>query len=410
MRVAIVSNYNEQCGIASYTGAVLRGLREHTDLDVDVIPIDTTLARTKVPSLKSFKRRHFEEIAEKAAQYEAVNIQFENGIFGASDREVLRHLEMILKRCRNVSITMHTADFGFITGGARTGLVWFVLYLLRRQFYQARDALMIFRTSFLQKFLRLVHRYRPALIVHTRREKRLLEKYFGATNVHVHPLAFLDATARDNIRASVDPEGFRRAYGLGHDDRVFALYGFISEYKGHLTAIQALSALPANWKLLIVGGQHPASVTRHELVNPYMKQVLEAIETGPAEEGQPALRDRVKFLGAVSDDDLVAIMAHADVNVFPYLETGQSGSGPASLALEVGSRNLMSRAFVFNELAAFAPDCFERFDIGNHLELAQKIRMLTDQPLRRDNPFNRKYSLESNAQFYRAVMRGEATA
>jgi glycosyltransferase involved in cell wall biosynthesis len=414
MKVAMISNYNESCGVASYAGALVKGLRQHGGVQLDVIPIDTGLARSQLRHLRAAKKRHFREIAEKAAAYDAVNVQFENGLFGNSDREVLRHLRFILERCRNVSITMHTADFGYLNPGRR-GLSWFAIFMLRRQFYLAREALGGITRPFMHKLMPLLRKYNPALIVHTKREQRIFQKFYGIENVHVHPLAFLDAPTREGVRGSVSDDAFRDRYSLDPADRVFALYGFISEYKGHMTALHALRHLPENYKLIVVGGQHPGSVMRHEQVNLYIQQLLDTMEgfraTGEGKslsithDEASIIADRVRFAGMVDDDELLRVMAHADVNVFPYVETGQSGSGPASLALEVGSRCLMSRAFVFNELASFAPGDFDRFDIGNYLELAQKIRAMVEVPLQRDNAFNRQFSLESNVRFHIDLMR-----
>jgi hypothetical protein len=59
--------------------------------------------------------------------------------------------------------------------------------------------------------------------------------------------------------------------------------------------------------------------------------------------------------------------------VFPYLEVGQSASGPISQALELGSRIIASRTHTFLEFAEYHRDAIEFFDIGNHLELAERI-------------------------------------
>jgi hypothetical protein len=59
--------------------------------------------------------------------------------------------------------------------------------------------------------------------------------------------------------------------------------------------------------------------------------------------------------------------------VFPYLEVGQSSSGPISQALELGSRVIASRTHTFLQFGKYHPDSIEYFDIGNHLELAARL-------------------------------------
>ena len=79
-----------------------------------------------------------------------------------------------------------------------------------------------------------------------------------------------------SIRASVwfdlrDPHGFasvledadrdeaKAALGYAPTDRVLAVPGFVSEYKGHGVAVHAMRSLPPEYNLAVVGGPHPQS-------------------------------------------------------------------------------------------------------------------------------------------------------
>ena len=66
-------------------------------------------------------------------------------------------------------------------------------------------------------------------------------------------------------------------------------------------------------------------------------------------------------------------MAICDAVVFPYLEVGQSSSGPISQALELGCRVIASRTHTFFQFGRYHQNMIEFFDIGNHLELAGRI-------------------------------------
>ena len=85
------------------------------------------------------------------------------------------------------------------------------------------------------------------------------------------------------------------------------------------------------------------------------------------------LSRRIHFLGATSDQDFLSGMALCDTVVFPYLEVGQSSSGPISQALELGCRVVASRTHTFLQLDRYHRGTMEFFDIGNHLELAARI-------------------------------------
>lgn len=78
-------------------------------------------------------------------------------------------------------------------------------------------------------------------------------------------------------------------------------------------------------------------------------------------------------MGALGDAEFLAGMAICESVVFPYLEVGQSSSGPISQALELGCRVIASRTRTFLGFAEYHPNVIEFFDIGNHLELAERV-------------------------------------
>jgi hypothetical protein len=159
--------------------------------------------------------------------------------------------------------------------------------------------------------------------------------------------------------------------------------------------------LPEEYHLLIFGGVHPNEIRRHQPIDPAVSALFDAgyIDTSVAERTRtspgasaPAIsvafdgsmRDllvehpkdlsgRIHFLGAQSDADFLSGMAVCDAVVFPYLEVGQSSSGPISQSLELGCRVIASRTHTFLQFARYHPDTIEFFDIGNHLELAGLI-------------------------------------
>ena len=85
------------------------------------------------------------------------------------------------------------------------------------------------------------------------------------------------------------------------------------------------------------------------------------------------LSARLHFMGALGETEFLGGMAICDAVVLPYLEVGQSSSGPISQALELGCRIIASRTHTFLEFAEYHKDAIEFFDIGNHLELAERI-------------------------------------
>jgi len=216
-----------------------------------------------------------------------------------------------------------------------------------------------------------------------------------------HPLAFVGNSEAEAIRSHASRHALPMLDSLPADTVLIGVFGFLNEYKGVGTAIEALHHLPANHHLLIFGGIHPNEITARQPLHPYISSlfrdafidmtIYDRISM-PRGEGAPALvlgpdrslsellgahpRDlsgRIHFMGALDDGQFLTGMAVCDAVVFPYLEVGQSASGPISQALELGCRIIASRTHTFLEFAEYHRDAIEFFDIGNHLELAERI-------------------------------------
>ncbi len=246
-------------------------------------------------------------------------------------------------------------------------------------------------------------------------------------------------------------EKFLAQYGLDPKYKYFAICGFFAPYKGHLTAMRALECLPEDWRLVVVGGEHPHSLEADRDIGRYVGQLLSfplaidrppdgslAIENLPhrwldkdEEESLPRrlfnndedeslsrrllngrwaptgavvrgdqvyqrelrhkvfkhsefkyflptvdIKHRIHYLGQASDEDMPRFYAMLDYVVHPYMRTkeGQSGSGPATFAVEFGSRALFSNAPVFREMGQYFEGAMQFFNIGNFMELAGQLQ------------------------------------
>jgi glycosyltransferase involved in cell wall biosynthesis len=179
--------------------------------------------------------------------------------------------------------------------------------------------------------------------------------------------------------------------------RLIGTFGFLSPYKGYETALRALHYLPEDHHLLIFGGIHPQTIKRELPLAPYIQTLFNEAHIGRTtldtlrDTGTPLTLDldaaskdlltrhprdlhhRVHFLGVHNDEGFMAAMALCDAVVLPYLEVGQSSSGPIAMALDMGCRVLASRTLAFLQFARYHPDQVEFFDIGNYAELADLI-------------------------------------
>jgi glycosyltransferase involved in cell wall biosynthesis len=250
--------------------------------------------------------------------------------------------------------------------------------------------------------LRRAQRWKQvSAIVHNRRDLCDVKYLYGIREVFDHPLAFLGSIEANQVRARASRHALPILDPLPADAVLIGVFGFLNEYKGFGTAIQALHHLPENHHLLIFGGIHPNEIAAHRPIHPYISSLFNNayVETTlydristPNADSAPALvlsadhglgellgthpRDlsgRIHFMGALGDAAFLTGMALCDAVVLPYLEVGQSSSGPISQALELGCRIVASRTHTFLEFAEYHKEAIEFFDIGNHLELAERI-------------------------------------
>jgi len=124
---------------------------------------------------------------------------------------------------------------------------------------------------------------------------------------------------------------------------------------------------------------------------------------GAASRAGENVTERVHFCGAPGSDEFNELLAACDAVVLAYAEVGQTSSGPAALALDMQVPLICSRTKCFRELDRFEPGILSFFEIGNHVELAQRIALGdADRPehsLARSR-YVQKYNIEARAQAY----------
>jgi glycosyltransferase involved in cell wall biosynthesis len=411
-RLAIVSTYDTLCGIAAYTRTLERQLADI--FDVTVFDLDQDLLRSRHRRVSRLGDRHIKEICAALVGFDTVNLQLEFGILGRETRDIRRRLTWLAAAAPRLSVTFHTVKrpMGFPYGD-------FLRRVATLKFQIAGDILAAFRRNqhLSRDVARMLHRLQQrkpvSMIVHNRRDASDFRHVFGFERVFDHPLAFHSAEEAETAVARATRQRFPLLDELPADAVLVGVFGFLNDYKGFGTVVRSLYHLPKTHHLLIFGGIHPNEIAPHQPIHPYLMSLLDDAHVearlGKAREhrsrrasgGDPNdLSARLHFMGSPEDDDFLAGMAICDVVVFPYLEVGQSASGPISQALELGRRIIASRTRTFLEFAAYHPGTIEFFDIGNHLELATRILARPQYAAGRERP---GYSVETNKAVYLAA-------
>jgi glycosyltransferase involved in cell wall biosynthesis len=346
--------------------------------------------------------RQVKEICRAIRRFDAVNLQLEYGTLGRFGPDIHRRFCWLTDAAPRLSVTFHSLQTQPTFDAAA-----FAKALATFRFKTAAHMRASFRRAHLlshgvARQLRQVQSQKQvSAIVHNRRDRNDMRYLYGVREVFDHPLAYLSLDEVETLRSRASRRDFPMLDTLPADAVLIGVFGFINEYKGIGTAVQALQHLPKNYHLLIFGGVHPQEIAPRQKRHPYISQLFEqgfvdatpynelaelAAQGAPrlvveAERGLPELigrhpkdlSDRIHFMGAQAESEFLSGMAVCDAVVFPYLEVGQSSSGPISQALELGCRIVASRTHAFLEFAEYHGNAVEFFDIGNHIELAERL-------------------------------------
>jgi glycosyltransferase involved in cell wall biosynthesis len=397
-KLAIISTYDELCGIASYTKALVPLLEDR--FEVTVFDLDQFIFKSEARSIQKLADKRIAQIANDLNSFDCVNIQLEHGTFGNAANAIYRRIRKIIKGSKHICITFHTilVSDSFNLSNlpleiARHGLLKAVnKYRLNKRTNILGDG--IYKLLKKEQSLRTI-----SVIVHTKRDARVFQLVHGIKKVFDHPLAYYSPSEVIRIQKNTQLNKFPQLQNLATDSILLGCFGFLSSYKGIDTAIRALKLLPSNFHLAIFGGVHPATIKKNQLIDPFIKNLLDEIAPGKklfdfnlansnlkvtvgggdllklsSEKHPEDISDRVHFLGAISDSDFPVAMAVCDTVLLPYVEVGQSSSGPMSMAVDMRKHVIASRTKAFMQYSRYHKNRFNMFDIDNHLHLSQIIK------------------------------------
>ena len=392
-KLAIVSSYAESCGNAAFTKILHDSIEKYTDIEVEVLELNLTLLQSIDRKIRRSADAHIADLCKQLKNFDLVNIQMEAGLFGTLPRDIKKRVQMLISANKNITITMHSPRLISSSASARDA----IKQILSLKIISGVKALLNslkgnLHVNINRKIINAAISKKCRFIVHTRRAKNQIETMFGYNNTDIHPLKFVP----DNFQVdSSTLQNIRKELNLPDDAVVVGMFGYISPYKGHLDALEALKFLPDNHYLLIFGRQHPQTLRTDGKIDGYLDKLQKKII-------EKELTKRVFFLGELNDNDFMQVAANVDVAWLPYYENGQDGSGIASICVDACPRVLCSSSFAFDELFKLAPsNNVMRFDIGNALEIATKTQMI----MRKEKPLpphsdNTKYSIKSQALVY----------
>ncbi|SFM88213.1 Glycosyltransferase involved in cell wall bisynthesis [Pleomorphomonas diazotrophica] len=291
MRVVLLTPWDQKCGNAEYSKHLVTGFSD----EVEIFPIDLpNLMGTRRSFGDKYKlHKDFRRILQKINEIDPdiVHIQHEFVFFGSGTSRSCVNFDWFTKRLRHpFVVTMHTLPVKLLNPDKRK--------LLRR--IDPRRLISRFH------LIRAMERAR-GVILHSQSTQRVL----------------MQATKSLSDKISVCPLPIGKVEGTSAgiytkqaSDVWLTIIGFVSRYKGHLSAVELLSHLPNNFKLVIAGGFHPKEGNPEA----YWSSILSKAD-------QLNLSDRILFTDFIKTKaEQSYYMERTDAFLLPYQEVGQSGS------------------------------------------------------------------------------------
>lgn len=375
MKVLHVSTWRQRCGIADYAASLVEHLAP-LGVSAAVFPLNTAALKY---ATDAERREQMAQAPRMAAGCDLVHVQHEFTIFAGAGGlfESIWNFSRLLVDLRNtgrpVVVTFHSepAFSGFVpaaprsgSGGSLAAAQNLVQELRRRRVIGKLERL--WRKDVASFFDGSRGNFR-GLVHNPRTRSAIARSGIPAASISVLPLGH---TLRDRSFLSADRAQAKASLGLPADSVLLTIFGFVTAYKGHLVAVEALKKLPPRFHLAVVGGPHPANQSDRTLNT--MLEMWEGEDPG-----------RLMITGFAPRDTIDRYHAATDLCLAPFLPGNTAGSASATWAFTSGRPTIASNIPAFAEIHE-ATDCLELVTPGAVHELCWQIQRLADDPVRQE--------------------------
>jgi glycosyltransferase involved in cell wall biosynthesis/SAM-dependent methyltransferase len=336
-RAAILSTFNQQCGIATHTGFLLEGLRRamagRGDIDPDILILaeetDERLGTDPDFVRRCWKRRNGDDFSRALAIIEAedisiLHIQFHGFFFVRTG--LLSLVQTLVQRGIRVVVTSHTMDDNYLP-----------------------DIAALSRVA--QRTLVFLDQAVPRLVAFGGDAERIAVAPHGTQGGR--PLLSL-AEAK---KAAGVPEGIK----------LISSFGFLQKRKGIAEIIEALPAVlksVPNLFFMNIGGGHPHA--------PEDAAYFEHCRALVAKLG---LAQHVDFVhGYIPDEEASRLLSASDAVILNYQQDRNEVSGAAMFALSHG------RPLITSAGPPFVPLLGCTLQVSSYVDLATAIALLLTKP------------------------------
>ena len=379
MKLLLVSTYKRICGIADYTENLRLALLENNIETVDVFSIDVDLL--KKSSLKE-ALHYFSSLYKQCEQYDYVHIQHETSFF-AYKSTVESSLEVFSTILNNLNNVVNLKKI-IVTFHSPTPITKHIPYipLSLNPINLFNKIKRVFESPILKKSLSIISQKDSKILIIVHNEFTKTE-YSNNAQIDESRIKVINlGISKKNKQNNFNNDLKNKLKKFTENSKILTIQGFINGFKGHLIAIKALTMLPAEYKLLILGGKHPQDYQSKEF-----NEVLELIP-------KLNLKDRVYITDLFEESDLSTYEDITDLFLLPYLNTFRSSSAAMASALNSGKLIIASSIDPFLEINQQFP-CLKLVSPNCPAELAFRIEQL----LSPENELERQ-TLHQNIDFF----------
>jgi glycosyltransferase involved in cell wall biosynthesis len=301
IRILHFSTHNEDCGIGKYQEMFLEAMQQHTEVENNFFDISPNQTKVMPPAELE---KALQRLSAELVDYDILHVQHEFSFF--SETELARVCEIAKERGKKLVVTIHTAPaVAYQRPGRPSPTPRSVLHYIRARRHAAK------------LFTRYIEPLKLAdlVLVHNEVTKQgLIGEGIPAERIGkiVIPVPKFDFRNTSDI--------IKRNLKVVNGDVVYCTAGFLHRYKGVKEAVKALSFLPANYKLAIIGGMHPFSNEEQ-----FYDEITDLVR-------DLGLIDRVYIAGYIADDEKMnAAIRECDLCVYPYDKIYYSNVSSAAL-------------------------------------------------------------------------------
>jgi glycosyltransferase involved in cell wall biosynthesis len=288
IKILNLTTHDEECGIARYQEQFIKSMRGEKDIQHFVFEVSPNKSRFMSSAeydrvLKKFKNQ--------LEDCDILHIQHELSFY--KHKELDSVTKIAKEQDKPVIVTIHTAldvEYKPATFKAimKNGL---------RDFLARKKLQRNFEKVHIDPLRRV-----DLIIVHNEVTKQSFQKLgFDSQKIIKVRLPVPEISFAKNSQV------IRKALNYAKGDILVCTVGFISHSKGVDQAVKALSLLPSNYKLAIIGGLHPYGAEKE-----YLNEIKEFISN-------KGLQSRVHITGYIEDDNKMnALIRECDICVYPY--------------------------------------------------------------------------------------------